>query len=118
MNEIEKHWKKFRDIFCGLFALEVIAKSAVWINSQGSDITILDNPFVAMGIQILPMVPMAIVMGYYSYKFTGKKVAWITGLLGFFWFGILGIFIGYYTVSKFKKNKLEAIKPSVGEIKI
>jgi len=45
-------------------------------------------------------------MGYYSYKFSGKKSYWLFGLLGLLWLAIIGIFLGFFQVQRLKNIKL------------
>ncbi len=104
-KRVEKNWKNFKKIFWSLFIFKIIFTVILTSVNLEKDITI-----ILLFLQLIPIILMAITMAIYAYKFSGKKYALLVGLLGFFWFAIIGIFIGYLAVQTIKKSKLNSIK--------
>lgn len=98
--EIKKQWNKFIEIFWVLFLLKIISKGNGAIEDQNMAILLSASQF-------LVIILMVILMGYYSYKFSGKKSYWLCGLFGLFWFLIVGIFIGFWQVMRLKNQKIK-----------
>jgi len=89
----KKLWNRFNDEFWALFFIHLIIKFVV---SQNLEITNL--PLLLIGLQIIVALIMVWRVGYHSYLFSGKKLYLLKGLLGFFWFGLIGIFLAYFAV--------------------
>ena len=104
-KRVEKNWKNFKKIFWSLFIFKIIFTVILTSVNLEKDITI-----ILLFLQLIPIILMAITMAIHAYKFSGKKYALLVGLLGFFWFAIIGIFIGYLAVQTIKKSKLNSIK--------
>ena len=103
IQSINKYWSDFKLYFWIIFIVKVLGRGLAEVEGMG---------LVILVAQIIPVLFMMYIMGYYSYKFSGKKIAWLNSLLGAFWFGIIFIFIGYYSVNRLKNN---AIKPILKE---
>lgn len=117
-SELENLWSNFKAYFWTIFIIKIIisygvVKSEAWVNFlyrlnlEGEFLF-----FINLLIQFLPAILMVYVMGYYAYKISGNKLIALKGLWGFLWFGIIFIFIGYYSVkreydAKLKKNHEE-----------
>jgi hypothetical protein len=98
-TRVKKQWNNFLKIFWLLFVLKLITHSA----ETTQDESVAAAFFI---LQFPVILGMVILMGYYSYKFTGKKVQWLSGLLGLLWIAIIGIFIGFWHVQRLKNQKL------------
>jgi len=102
--EIKNQWKSFLTFFWIIFILKNVFKSAQ-MNATDSDAQI--SFFV---LQLFMALLMAISMGYTAYKISGEKKDIAIGFLGFFWFAVIGIFIGFAAVQNIKNKKLKELK--------
>ena len=98
----KKLWNRFNDEFWVLFFIHLII---IFLASQNLEITNL--PLLLVGLQIIVALIMVWRVGYHSYLFSGKKLYLLKGLLGWFWFGVIGIFLAYFVV---KLDYYKAIK--------
>ena len=98
----KKLWNRFNDEFWALFFIHLIIK---FLASQDLEITNL--PLLLIGLQMMVAFIMVWRVGYHSYLFSGKKLYLLKGLLGFFWLGLIGIFLAYFAV---KLDYYKAIK--------
>ncbi len=101
----KKLWNRFNDEFWALFFIHLIIK---FLASQNLGITNL--PLLLVGLQIVVALIMVWRVGYHSYLFSGKKLYLLKGLLGLFWFGLIGIFLAYFAV---KLDYCKAIKQNL-----
>lgn len=99
VKRVKKDWNNFIKIFWWIFFLKIIAKG-------GGSVDDVDIASVLALFELVAIGAMVITMGYYSYKFSGKKSYWLFGLLGFLWVAIIGIFLGYWQVQRIKDEKL------------
>lgn len=100
---IKKSWNNFVNIFWIIFLVKLLSKASASVES-------MDLAIILFALQILAIIMMVILMGYYSYKFSGKKSYFLFGFLGFFWFLVIGIFLGFYQVMGLKNKKLKEIE--------
>ena len=103
----KKLWSRFNDEFWALFFIHLIIK---FLASQNLEIT--NSLLLLAGLQIIILCTMVWRIGYHSYLFSGKKLYFLKGLLGFFWlgfswFGEISIFLAYFAV---KWDYYKAIK--------
>ena len=98
--KIKKQWNNFVNVFWLLFLIKLISKGSNAIENEIIYTLLYFSQF-------LVMIGMVILMGYYSYKFSGKKLYWLCGLLGLFWFLMVGIFIGFWQVMRLKNQKIK-----------
>ncbi len=103
--EIKKQWNNFVKIFWFLFILKLLSRGAETMQDQSM-------AMIFFILQFPVIIGMVILMGYYSYKFSGKKSYWLFGLLGLIWFAMIGIFIGFWQVQRLKNKKLGIKKTS------
>lgn len=89
----KKLWNRFNDEFWALFFIHLIIKG---LASQDLEITNL--PLLLVGLQMIVILIMVWRVGYHSYLFSGEKLHLLKGLLGLFWFGLIGIFLAYFAV--------------------
>jgi len=89
----KKLWNRFNDEFWALFFIHIIIKVLATQNFENTSSTLL-----LIGLQLLVALIMVWRVGYHSYLFSGKKLYLLKGLLGFFWFGLIGIFLAYFAV--------------------
>lgn len=99
--KVKQQWNNFVKIFWLLFVIKLISKGAE--TAQDESIAL-----IFFTLQFPAIIGMVLLMGYYSYKFSGKKSHWLFGLLGLLWFAIIGIFIGFWQVQRLKNIKLKA----------
>jgi len=88
----KKLWNRFNDEFWALFFIHIIIKFLVSENLESTNVLLL------LAGQAIVTLIMVWRVGYHSYLFSGKKVYLLKGLLGFFWFGLIGIFLAYFAV--------------------
>lgn len=89
-------WERFTDIFWVLFCFHIIGKAIAG-----------NEPLLGIIGMSLISFAMIYAVGLASYKFSGKKSYWLFGILGFFWIGVIGIFVAYFTVKNlYKHNKI------------
>lgn len=108
-KKIEEKWTNFNKIFWLLFIFKVVIKGIFEYNNNLNEQTSI----IFFVFQFIPIILMAVTMAYYAYKFSEKKSALFIGLLGFFWFAIIGIFIGYWAVERRKRARLDFIKSQI-----
>ncbi len=101
--EIKKNWNQFIKFFWIIFILKILTKGIV---------SEFDDVLLVLLVQSIPVLLMVFIMGYFAYKITKRKINLFAGLFGFFWFAIIGIFIGYLYLSilRSKEIKKEMIK--------
>lgn len=99
--KIKKQWNSFVNTFWLIFLLKLLSKGNSFDNEHFALIL-----FVS---QFLAIICMVVLMGYYSYKFSGRKIYCLFGLFGFFWFLILGIFIGFFQVKNLKDKRIKSV---------
>lgn len=97
--EVKKQWSNFIKLFWLFFFIKLISKGTETIQDQ-------DMAMIMFVLQFPAILGMVILMGYYSYKFSGKKLYWLFGLLGLLWFAVIGIFLGFFQVQRLKNIKL------------
>lgn len=102
-EQIQKIWKSFNTAFWIIFILKLVSKS---------DSLIAAYPWIVFS-QFVPIIMMVCLIGYSSYKLSGRKLFWLNGLLGLFWFAVIGIFIGYYAVKRIKDYEIKKLTPRV-----
>lgn len=109
-------WSQFKTGFWLLFFLHIVLKFFIYlINSQPSP-----NPASATTANIVILVlglcialGMMCLVGWTSYKLSGKKINLLYGIFGALWFGVILIFISYLVVQH-EYHKAAGIKPSKG----
>lgn len=102
-------WEKFKNYFWIIFFSKLVARGYFY------SITTSDNASPSLTIIIIMNMveavlglAMAFVMGKYAYQISGKKSHILIGLLGFFWFAWVGIFLGYFAVKNIKDRAIKA----------
>ena len=105
-KSINTVWADFKVTFWIIFLLKI--GLSLLLRSPNPDLPEYVMWFLFYG-QLVTIISMAITMGLYSYRLLGKKHAWLNGLLGLFWFGEIGIFIGYIAVKRIRDFKLKSI---------
>ena len=98
----KKLWNRFNNEFWVLFFIHIIIKALITQNSENTSLMLF-----LIGLQLLVALTMVWRVGYHSYLFSGKKLYLLKGLLGLFWFGVIGIFLAYFIV---KLDYYKAIK--------
>ena len=88
----KKLWNRFNDEFWALFFIHIIIKFLVSENLEAVNLSLL------LAGQMIVALIMVWRVGYHSYLFSGEKLYLLKGLLGFFWFGLIGIFLAYFVV--------------------
>lgn len=99
VKEVKQGWNNFTKIFWCIFFLKIVSKG-------GGSVEDADIAGILALFELVAIGAMVITMGYYSYKFSGKKSYWLFGLLGFLWFAIIGIFLGYWQVQRIRDEQL------------
>lgn len=92
MDQAECIWKKFKSGFWVLFWVHVFLSGASR-STQDKDAAIF---FSILGL--LPILIMVWHIAWHSYLFSKKKISFLKGLLGFWWAGLVGIFLSYFAV--------------------
>jgi len=116
-DKIEILWSRFKTFFWVIFGIKTLftyglARSESWTNYIFYTLNLEEAHLIVINllIQLILIISMMYVMGYYAYKISGEyKKIW-KGLWGLLWFAIVSIFIGYYAVKKERDNKLSKIK--------
>jgi hypothetical protein len=103
-NQIETLWSDFKKYFWIIFAVKII----IGYGYRSGYLQVL-TPMIVFTIELLSVLAMVYVMGYYSYKFSGDKKKMWKGVWGFLWLGIVAIFIGYFAVKRERDAKLQKI---------
>lgn len=104
ITKIKKYWKDFLLVFWALFILKYVLKEA---QTNATDANAQIGFFC---LQLFMALLMAILMGYTAYKISGRKKDIAIGLLGFFWFAVIGIFIGFVAVQRIKDKKIKQLQ--------
>jgi len=94
--KIKEDWNSFNLAFWIIFIFHFAVKYAL----QQQD----DVQLGLWSIQFIPVIFMVVTMGYYAFRFTGKRSSVIYGALGFFWFAVIGI-LGGYIIIRHLRNK-------------
>lgn len=95
-TESDRLWSQFKTIFWILFVLHLGFKYLP--RAATTEDEYIAMAIAAIVLNLLVAIAMAINVGWHSYKFRGKKIHLLKGLLGFFWFATIGIFIAFFTV--------------------
>lgn len=101
-TQVKKQWDNFSQLFWLLFVFKLISKGAETVQDEFIVLVLFSLEFIAI-------IGMVILMGYYGYKFSGKRLGWFYGIFGILWFGIIGIFVGYSLI-RWLRNKRLGIK--------
>ncbi|MCK9439387.1 hypothetical protein M0Q39_05000 [Patescibacteria group bacterium] len=96
--EIKKNWNQFVKFFWIIFVLKILTKGIV---------PELDDVLLILLVQSIPVLLMVFTMGYFAHKITKRKIGLFAGLFGFFWFAIVGIFIGYLYLSMLRSREIK-----------
>jgi len=107
---VKKQWDNFVKLFWLLFIIKLISKGG----DTAQDESVVQ---IFLFLQLIAVVGMVILMGYFSYKFSGKKSYWLFGLLGFLWIATIGIFLGFFQVQRLKDKRL-GIKTSMKSFRL
>lgn len=94
LREVKESWNRFNDMFWGIFIGHIIIKAFMMDSSS----------LTTFYLQLLPIIAMVILMGYFAYKFSGKRTFGLYGLLGLIWVALIGIFIGYFAVRRLRNK--------------
>jgi len=110
-GDISKLWKIFNRWFWIIFFTKVVFTGIARTMEKDislSGIGAIGNTeaFMVIIMQAIAILAMVILMGYFGYKFYAKKTGWLYGLFGFFWFAVIGIFLGYFAIKRLKDEKL------------
>jgi hypothetical protein len=105
-QQIKNHWENFIKFFWPIFILKTILKLFTYAEISKTAYSIF------VFAQFIPVLLMVYLMAYYTYKITKKKPFLLTGLLGFFWFGIIGIFVGFFLIKRIKDVELGKLNPT------
>lgn len=101
-EEISKDWKRFNFFFWTGFWLNVMALLPFLLGSFY---------LFLIGI-IISMFLLCGSLGYFAYKFSGKKRNFIMGVLGIpIFMGPITPFVGYFVVLGFKRKSAKAVLP-------
>ncbi len=109
-SDISKLWKMFNRWFWIIFFTKV--SSTIFARAMEKDVVsgigVVGSTEALMVIifQFVAISAMILLMGYFGYKFTDKKVGWFYGIFGLFWFAVIGIFLGYFAIKRLKDEKL------------
>ena len=113
-TEVENLWKNFKIYFWIIFVVKLVAtyglvKNESWTNFifYSLDLEEIHLVIINLLIQFIPIILMVALMGYYAYKISGERLKMLKGLWGLLWFGIVLIFIGYYSIKKERDKKLK-----------
>lgn len=109
-ESIKESWGTFNLFFWVLFIAKVLIAYVLLQNEQIVASQLFPILLVA---QILVILLMVANMGYFAYRFSGKKLYALHGLWGFLWVGVVTIFIGYLVVKHFRDKRIKAIESSV-----
>lgn len=96
----KKLWNRFHDEFWALFFIHIGLIIAIKLVATENLQTFenLSLILLLLVLLILAIFTMVWRVGYHSYLFSGKKLYLLKGLLGLFWFGLIGIFLAYFAV--------------------
>jgi hypothetical protein len=98
-DRIRSLWASFNKAFWAIFVIKLISEQSLKSLNYPDDLAIA---FIVLGALNLAM---AIVMGLYAYRLSGRrKIFLVLGLLGFIWIGGFGVFIGYFVLRNIKRN--------------
>jgi hypothetical protein len=107
---IKRHWANFNRWFWIFFFLKV---SSAFIGSALIDQAGLDPTAVFfLIIQSSAVLAMVFLLGFYAQKLSRNKSFWLFGLLGLFWVGTIGIFIGYFAIRGIRDKEQQRIDSS------
>ena len=100
---IKKDWQNFGQLFLVLAFIRFGVKFLV-----NSEFLLLTETAasVLVGLQFITTIGSGILIAYYSYKFSHKKVYLLTGLLGIMWGLLLPVLIGLLIVERLKRKAL------------
>lgn len=92
----DKLWKQFKVIFWSLFLFHIAIKALP--SAAQTEESYATLALVSIVLNIVVALEMAMNVGYHTYKFSGGQIYLLKGLLGLFWFAIIGIFIAFAVV--------------------
>ena len=92
-EEISKSWKRFNILFWTGILLNVIATASLYLSGSFN--------FFITGI-VISLFILCGSLGYYAYKFSGKRRNLIVGVLGFPVMGPIIVLVGYFFVRGFE----------------
>ncbi len=105
-EEINKGWKKFNIIFWTGLLINALASVSLLLFLSPESFN-----FIFAGL-IISLFLLCGSLGYYAYKFSGKRRNLIVGVLGFPVMGPIIVLAGYFFVRGFK---IKAEKTSTSE---
>ncbi|GEM_PF-4693441 len=99
-DRIKKEWGNFNIAFWLIVVMKLTLGSYAGMSHN----------FGIWLLQIIPVLMMVCLIGYTSYKLSGRKLFILNGLLGLFWFLVIGILIGYFAVKRIKDYEIKKLK--------
>lgn len=98
LDESDKMWKGFAEKFWLLFVIHIALKYSLPFFLPAENPSWPFDFIVFVGIQAIPVILMVVLVAWYSFKFSGKRLHMLYGALGFLWLGTISIFLAYAAV--------------------
>lgn len=107
-ENVNKASKSFHKAFVVVFISKLAVRYGFLPSAlEGDNATLIGLLLLLQGILVLSMV---FLLGYYAYKFSGKWYYALNGLLGLFWFALLGPLIGGIIVHQVKEKNIKSLR--------
>lgn len=113
----KKLWRTFEKVFLGIVFLHFLLKG--YARSLDDQFISVSTSAALIALQLIPALIMVVHVGRYSYKFSkDRKKSILTSLLGFVWFGVVGICFAYFAVQQQYHNAIGKTVPKKSRARI
>ncbi|KKU93203.1 MAG: hypothetical protein A3B28_03645 [Candidatus Wildermuthbacteria bacterium RIFCSPLOWO2_01_FULL_50_46] len=107
-ESINKASKSFHKAFAVVFISKLAVRYGFLPSAlEGDNAMLIGLLLLLQGILVISMM---FLLGYYAYKFSGKWYYALNGLLGLFWFAMLGPLIGGIIVYQIKEKNIKKLE--------